>query len=188
MRLPRFKKKYLAIAAAVGVTMGAAGIAMAYFSTTGSGTGTAKVGSVAHWSVTKTGLEYQTTIAPGATNVTLFASIYNPNTHAGLRLHTITVTLPATSNATCKVTWFKLGDAPPWVISSTGRTATRSISSLTIPPKEYYTGNTSSSPTGVASTTGNNANALYHLKLNFATTPNVTQDSCGAVTVHVHVT
>ena len=49
MRLPKFSKKVMAIGAAAGIAMGAAGIAAAYFTSTGTGTGHGSVGSSTSW-------------------------------------------------------------------------------------------------------------------------------------------
>lgn len=52
MKLPKFSKKLIAIGAAAGIAMGAAGIAAAYFSATGTGTGKAAVGTATPFTVT----------------------------------------------------------------------------------------------------------------------------------------
>jgi hypothetical protein len=48
-------KKVAAIGLAAGLVLGAAGAAFAYFTSTGSGTGSATVGSSANWTVGETG-------------------------------------------------------------------------------------------------------------------------------------
>ncbi len=49
MNMKRFmNKKVVAIGLAAGMTLGAAGAAFAYFTTTGSGTGSATTGSASH--------------------------------------------------------------------------------------------------------------------------------------------
>lgn len=58
VKLPHFKKKYIAGALAAGLIMGAAGLAAAYFSASGSGTGAAKVGSASALRIRQVGAGY----------------------------------------------------------------------------------------------------------------------------------
>ena len=52
MNMKRFmNKKVVAIGLAVGLTLGAAGAAFAYFTSSGNGTGSATVGSATNWTV-----------------------------------------------------------------------------------------------------------------------------------------
>lgn len=78
MRLPNFKKKYLAGALAVGLVMGAAGVAAAYFLATGTGKGDVSVGTAKPFTITQntpvTGKLY-----PG-THVTTTFNIRNTGT------------------------------------------------------------------------------------------------------------
>lgn len=86
MRLPHLKKKFIAGALAAGLVMGAGGIAAAYLSASGSGTGSASVGSAKTVSVvTITAKNW----VPGTPHVVAF-SVTNPNTFS------VTLATPAT--------------------------------------------------------------------------------------------
>lgn len=65
MRLPHFKKKFIAGAVAAGLVMGAAGLAAAYFGVTGSGNGTANTGHANNVKIESVGAGY-TSIIPVA--------------------------------------------------------------------------------------------------------------------------
>lgn len=75
MRLPRFKKKFVAVALASGVALGAGGIAAAYFTASGTGTGSANVGRPIPFTIT----QFATfgTLGPGGTPQTLTFRISN---------------------------------------------------------------------------------------------------------------
>jgi hypothetical protein len=62
VKLPRFKKKYLAIAATAALVMGAAGIAAAYFGAGGSGTGKGTVGTTVALKIHQVGAGYESVI------------------------------------------------------------------------------------------------------------------------------
>jgi hypothetical protein len=71
------KKKAVAVGLAFGLAAGAGGIAAAYFTAGGSGTGSAKVGSPQTFSVTQTGTP--TTLLPGG-HTTYTFKVTNPAT------------------------------------------------------------------------------------------------------------
>ena len=62
MKLPKFRRKYVAGALAVGLIMGAGGIAAAYFGVTGSGTGSARAGTAANVKIRSVGAGYNSII------------------------------------------------------------------------------------------------------------------------------
>ena len=64
MKLPHFKKKYIAGALAAGLIMGAGGLAAAYFGVAGSGTGAAKTGHATDVTIQSVGPGYDSTISP----------------------------------------------------------------------------------------------------------------------------
>lgn len=108
MRIPKFKKKFIAGALAAGLVMGAGGIAAAYLATTGSGTGTATVGTPTTVSVKSISAS---TWGPGTAKKVAF-SVTNPNsytvhlaTKATISAHSITGCTTATADsATVTVT------------------------------------------------------------------------------------
>jgi hypothetical protein len=76
MRHPKLKRRYLAIALASGVALGTGGVAAAFFSSGGTATGTAAIGTPAPFKIavhTKTG-----SVGPGDPTVITFAVA---NTH-----------------------------------------------------------------------------------------------------------
>ncbi len=66
MKLPSFRKKYVAGALAAGLVMGAAGIAAAYFGVTGSGTATAKTGQATNVTIKPVGAGYDSILSPSS--------------------------------------------------------------------------------------------------------------------------
>ena len=117
VRLPNFKKKYVAGALAVGLIMGAGGIAAAYFTATATGTGNVRVGAATPFTVT------QNTPLPGALypgqHVTTSFNINN--TGGGIQHYAVTVAVDHTATTTvitafqsasravvpgCKARWF----------------------------------------------------------------------------------
>lgn len=122
MKRPRFKKKYLAMAATAGLVMGAAGIAAAYFSASGSGSGNAHVGTtvgvlkVTAGSVTGTlypggtqKVQFDVTnTGSGSEHFTIGAG--NPSTQvlvATLRGYVVTSTTTQAVTG-CKSSWFSV--------------------------------------------------------------------------------
>ena len=116
MKLPHFKKRYVAGALAAGLIMGAAGIAAAYFAATAYGTGKAEVGHATPFTVTQN-MPLSGYLYPGQSETVSF-NIHNGGggiqhysiTTAQVRVDTtggniITATSQA-SVATCKASWF----------------------------------------------------------------------------------
>ena len=108
MRLPKFSKKVMAIGAAVGIAMGAAGVAAAYLTSTGTGTGSLSAGGNVSVTILQTGsvtnlrpnngfqyVKYTFTNAAGNGN----------QTFGHVSLTNITVTGAKAANG-CKATWF----------------------------------------------------------------------------------
>jgi len=118
VRLPKFSKKVMAIGAAAGITLGAAGIAAAYFTTTGTGTGHATVGSATAFTVTSG--TYLGTLYPGTTTATVKFTIKNVGkghqevTKATPSVATKTTDIVTNTSGTkvtgCLAGWFAVSD------------------------------------------------------------------------------
>ena len=117
MKLPHFKKRYVAGALAAGLIMGAAGIAAAYFSATGTGTGKVNVGTATPFTVTQNGVPGGK-LYPGQSVTTAFTIT---NTGGGIQHYTVssgdvvaamngtgTIITATTGKAVpgCKAVWF----------------------------------------------------------------------------------
>ena len=110
MKLPLFKKKYVAGALAAGLIMGAAGIAAAYFTATGTGTGKVSVGSATPFTVTQNGVPAGK-LYPDQSVTTAFIIT---NTGGGIEHYTITSTdVVAAMNANGTVITATTGNAVP---------------------------------------------------------------------------
>ena len=115
MNMKRFmNKKVVAIGLAAGLTLGAAGAAFAYFTTSGSGNGTATVGSTSNdWAVSN--VAYSSgplALFPGvsgdSTMQTWGFKITNSTTGA-LGLQNVTVTVEQSSlTGGCEASWFQV--------------------------------------------------------------------------------
>jgi hypothetical protein len=114
------KKKMAALGLAFGVALGAGGIAAAYLSSSGTGTGSATVGSAKGLEVTGGNV---TTLLPGTTKTATF-KVHNPN---GFKVHFTGGTATVTeSTATCLISKAS-GPAPTsGTIAATG-TATVTV-------------------------------------------------------------
>ena len=88
MKHLNFKRKYVAGALAAGLIMGAGGIAAAYFTATGTGTGKVSVGAATPFSVTQN-LPLSGKLYPGQSVTTSF-KITNVGT--GIQHYTVTST------------------------------------------------------------------------------------------------
>lgn len=133
MRLPHFKKKFIAGALAAGLVMGAGGIAAAYFTAGGTGTGSATVGHATRFTVsggTVTGL------LPGSPKTATF-TVFNPN---GFIAHfsgaTASVTArdmitTVTHGATCLITVGTPSPTSASVAATTSTTVTVKVSMTT---------------------------------------------------------
>lgn len=142
MKVPRIKKKFVAIGLASGLAMGAAGIAAAYFSSTGTGKGSAKVGSATHLTVSQTSTNGTTYLYPDGTTTTLTFTITNPG--KGTQHYVVTASdasiatagtvkgLAVTYGSTaaipgCKSTWFSATANPESGNLTTGGTTTDTV-------------------------------------------------------------
>jgi hypothetical protein len=128
------KKRMLAVVGVVVVLAGA-GVAAAYFTSTGSGTGSVTAGTASNWTVTfgtTTGTMY-----PGAGTSTLPYTVTNPSAgHQRLAATAATVVADAGGNikdagvavAGCKSAWFTATNTGPAPITlAGGATATGSV-------------------------------------------------------------
>ena len=142
MRLPKWKKKFLTIVLTTGVALGAGGIAAAYIGATGSGTGSAKVGSAKDFKVALYG-GTSTTFTPGSPTHLTFTvqNIASYKEHAA----TVTVKVETTSGnviasgtvvvPTCLASWFVV-KVTRWEVDSSGiwHTATTTPVTKTLTP------------------------------------------------------
>jgi hypothetical protein len=122
-----FKKKMIAGAAAGALVLGIAGGAFAYFTSTGSGSGNASVGSSTNWTVVVTS-DTSNALLPGTGSETLSYTITNAGTGAQA-LNSVTATVA--DSGSCLGSWFTaLASAPtPAVHTSigSGGTATGTV-------------------------------------------------------------
>ena len=90
-----FTKKAVTIGLAVGLSLGAAGAAFAYFTSSGAGTGSASTGSTTAMTITQTGSV--TGLLPGGPSATINYTVHNPGAGAE---HVGSVTATLTSVTT----------------------------------------------------------------------------------------
>jgi hypothetical protein len=171
VKLPRIKRKFVAIGLATGLAMGAAGIAAAYFSTTGTGHGNASVGAKGSWVISFGAVSYTTdsAIYPG-TSETVATTVTHTG-HGNAKLNALTATMTKATTPTTIVN-------PQVVVNSTGAAvagcqATWFSASIT--------------QTGVGSKYGSGASQSETTTITL-NTDTVTQDKCATVspkfTVH----
>lgn len=99
------KKKIVTAGLALGIVLGTAGTAFAYFSSTGSGTGTATVGSSSPW-VVAVAAPTGGPLLPGSGTETFTYTVTNSGTGAqGLNATAASVANSGTGGA-CLATWF----------------------------------------------------------------------------------
>jgi hypothetical protein len=97
MNMKRFmNKKVVAIGLAAGLTLGAAGAAFAYFTSSGTGTGSATVGSSAGLNIAQVGST--SGIVPNGPAQTVNYTVTN-NTSSAESVHQVTVTIATISGA-----------------------------------------------------------------------------------------
>ena len=113
MKIPKFRRKYVAGALAAGLIMGAGGIAAAYFTATATGTGKLQVGSATPFTVTQNGVPAY--VYPGTTVTTSFHIV---NTGGGIQHYSAMVAVDVNGTGTiitattgkavpgCKASWF----------------------------------------------------------------------------------
>lgn len=142
MRLRSWKKKLLTIVLASGVALGAGGIAAAYIGATGSGTGSAKVGSAKGFVVALYGGTLTTFIPGTPTHLTFTVqNVAKYKEHAS----TVTVKVETTGGdilssgtvkvPTCLASWFAV-KLTRWEVDSTNtwHTATTTPVTKTLTP------------------------------------------------------
>ena len=144
MRLPRFKKRFIAGAMAAGMVMGAGGIAAAYFTATGTGTGTGTVGTPSPWIVN--GGHVTGSLYPGApAHFVVTASVKNPTTGGNQKLNKIvaTFTRVTTGGNTTKppclatTTFAFTSTGSTWSITTTDHKATITPGTTFAPGQSY---------------------------------------------------
>jgi hypothetical protein len=132
-------KKVATIAAAVGLTLGLGGVALAYFISTGNGTGTATVGSGSTWSVNQTGSTG--TLYPCETSFPQSACSTAPHADQA----TITFTVTNNSSGAQQITYTNLKSA---IDSATGTESPT-------PHTDITTGGTNGQPNSAVFPTSN---------------------------------
>jgi hypothetical protein len=133
-------KKVVAIGLAAGLTLGAAGAAFAYFTSTGDGTGSASVGTSTGWNVAVTS-DSTNTLLPGSGSETLTYTVTNESNGAQA-LNAVTPSFKTDSsgdvlaNGTpvvgCLASWFTVtnnNDESPALLTSiaSGHTTTGTV-------------------------------------------------------------
>ena len=133
----RLRKRWL-VAASVVASLVVAGVALAYFTSTGSGTGTASVGSPSNWTVTPA-TATGGPLYPGSGSESIPYTVTNPspgqqqlaNTEAFVTSSNGNVTQGGTPVAGCLASWFTAVDSSPASLPSdlaSGGTASGSVS------------------------------------------------------------
>jgi hypothetical protein len=142
VRLPKWKKKFLTIVLTTAVALGIGGIAAAYIGASGSGTGSAKVGSAKAFKVALYG-GTSTTFTPGSPTHLTF-TVQNT---AKYKEHASTVTVKVETTGgnviasgtavvpTCLASWFTV-KVTRWEVDSSGHwlTATTTPVTYTLTP------------------------------------------------------
>lgn len=177
MRLPRFSKKLTAIGAVIGISLGTGGIAAAYFTATGAGTGHAAVGTSTPFTVTA-----------GTPTGTIYPSSTPWTTATATITYTVKNTSPATEHYTIPAN-------TDTIVASTATTHTATIAGQTSTPakpkvttyvagcKAIWFGATNSAASGtLAKTATTTVTVTVHMTNE---TPGVTQDSCKTQTPFV---
>lgn len=114
-----FRKKLVALVGGL-VVVGTAGAAFAYFTSTGSGTSNATVGSATNWTVTA-GTPTGGPLYPGSGTVTVAYTITNPSsghqmlntTTAALTTSGLNVVSGGSGVSGCLASWFVVTNTPP---------------------------------------------------------------------------
>jgi len=113
--------RILVVLAVVGIVFGGGGAAFAYFTSTGSGTGSATVGTAGTWNVTQASTSG--TIYPGSGSSTIVFNVKN-NSNGDQSYATETATVNSDSNGYvttgsgntsvtgCKASWFSASISP----------------------------------------------------------------------------
>jgi hypothetical protein len=134
MKFPTLNKRAVAIGLTAGIAAGAAGIAAAYFTSAGSGTGSATDGSSTPLTITQTASI--TGLTPGSGSQPVAYTITNPTANGAQNIGAVTVSNIAVtashSTAGCLVSWFS--------------TSAPSAAVGTLTAGEQYTSTTSTEP------------------------------------------
>lgn len=144
MKLPKLKKKYLAIVMAAGVALGVGGIAAAYFGASGTGAGTGHAGPTAGFAVSLH--TFSGVITPGGSETLQFA-VGNKSTTYPEHASTVSVKMVTkggdidssggrvTGKVTgCTSTWFT-PTVVKWRYDTSGPTMTPPVT-YSLPPSE----------------------------------------------------
>jgi predicted ribosomally synthesized peptide with SipW-like signal peptide len=118
--LRRFKSKRITVALAVVAVLAVAGGALAYFSSTGSGTGQASVGRSTAFTVNVSS-DTSGSLYPGSGTETLTYTVHNPGsgaqnlsaTSASVASLNGDITQGGAQVTGCKATWFSATNTPP---------------------------------------------------------------------------
>jgi hypothetical protein len=118
------KKKMAALGLAFGIALGAGGIAAAFLGSSGTGTGSATVGSAKELVVTGGNV---TTLLPGTTKTATF-HVHNPN---GFKVHFSGGTATVTTGPTCGISKASGPSPTSGTIAATG-TATVTVTVMMV--------------------------------------------------------
>ena len=182
-------KKVAGIGLAAGLTLGMAGAAFAYFTSTGSNTGTGSVGQASNWSVGPVVL-HGTTIYPGQGSDSVDSSTVKNVGSGNQNLNQLKVSISSVSESTlghtfdssesanlCSTSDFALTASSGWTVA--GDTQSATVTALTS-STDITAGNWYTDATGNASSTGNALPAGLALTMVDASHP---QDTCQNATV-----
>jgi hypothetical protein len=97
MKFISAKKRFVAVASAIVVTLGLSGAAFAYFTSTGTGTGTGTVNNTSVWALSSSPV---TNIGPGLPAVNIVGTATNPAGQTEY-IGTVTPSVTSTSNVGC---------------------------------------------------------------------------------------
>jgi hypothetical protein len=98
MSIKRFmNKKVVAIGLAAGITLGGAGAAFAYFTSSGSGPGSASVGSSTALDITQTNVTALSGLTPNGVTLPVQYKIANPTGNGAQTLGTVTASIDSIS-------------------------------------------------------------------------------------------
>jgi hypothetical protein len=131
--MPRkLTRKRLAIAAGAVLTVVIAGTAYAFWSSGGSGTGSASVGDPGAQSVSISQTGSINNLSPGGSAQTVSGTVSNPNGNA-VHVGTITASITGTSNPGCPASEFSLPQATATVNQTlAANTGTASFTGITV--------------------------------------------------------
>jgi hypothetical protein len=116
------RKRFVAIGGAVALALGIAGGAYAYFDSTGSGTGSATVGSANNWTVAVQSPSGATSLypdptptggVPGANTEYFPVTITNPSGGGNQNLNSVSVSVSTSNPTQCLASWFSVDGTSP---------------------------------------------------------------------------